>query len=151
MTKKTLEIQILPIDGDEFIKMHPDAKNAWIDALRSGEYKQGRKFMAFEGITSSEWSYCCLGVLCMVTVNKIKPMDLSSMTYPWHGGSKTMPPLVPHSIMKQSSKYFDYHRGKWSCTHLFRALASYNDGFNSFSTSYLFSFKQIAEWISKNL
>lgn len=45
----------------------------WIDALRSGEYKQGRgqlrmgKVMGPYGLQSDkEFSYCCLGVLCEI-------------------------------------------------------------------------------------
>lgn len=38
--------------------MDPVIKQKWIEALRSGEYSQG-KFKLYNG-----QSYCCLGVLC---------------------------------------------------------------------------------------
>jgi hypothetical protein len=39
--------------------MKPEIKAMWLDALRSGEYRQG------QGVLRSEDNeYCCLGVLC---------------------------------------------------------------------------------------
>ncbi len=38
--------------------MNPEVKEKWIAALRSGEYKQGKNLLRFEG------EFCCLGVLC---------------------------------------------------------------------------------------
>jgi hypothetical protein len=38
--------------------MNPEVKKLWLDALRSGEYKQGRYKLRGIG------GYCCLGVLC---------------------------------------------------------------------------------------
>lgn len=39
--------------------MNPDIKKLWVDALRSGKYKQGR-----HALRSSADNFCCLGVLC---------------------------------------------------------------------------------------
>lgn len=41
-----------------------DLGRQWIEALRSGEYKQGQKFLSRE--VKGEWEHCCLGVLCQV-------------------------------------------------------------------------------------
>jgi hypothetical protein len=41
--------------------MNRDAKKRWLDALRSGKYKQGRLFLR-----TNESEFCCLGVLCDV-------------------------------------------------------------------------------------
>lgn len=42
------------------IKMNPEVKQKWIDALRSGKYEQGsEKLRTMTG-------YCCLGVLCNI-------------------------------------------------------------------------------------
>jgi hypothetical protein len=38
--------------------MKPEITRRWIEALRSGEYEQGRGFLKLDG------RYCCLGVLC---------------------------------------------------------------------------------------
>lgn len=42
--------------------MDQDIKNRWIDALRSGNYKQTQNFL------STSDGYCCLGVLCEIAV-----------------------------------------------------------------------------------
>lgn len=38
--------------------MNAEIKKKWIDALRSGEYKQGKSFLQKHNL------FCCLGVLC---------------------------------------------------------------------------------------
>ena len=38
--------------------MNPDIKQAWLAALRSGEYKQARHALRRDG------AFCCLGVIC---------------------------------------------------------------------------------------
>lgn len=40
--------------------MLDELKTAWVGALRSGEYTQGRDFLEKDG------KFCCLGVLCDV-------------------------------------------------------------------------------------
>ncbi len=40
--------------------MKPEVKEAWVKALRSGEYKQTKGFL------KDDEGYCCLGVLCDV-------------------------------------------------------------------------------------
>lgn len=42
--------------------MRQDIKNRWVNALRSGKFKQGRKHLA----DVDSGTYCCLGVLCML-------------------------------------------------------------------------------------
>ncbi|CAB4163487.1 hypothetical protein UFOVP810_25 [uncultured Caudovirales phage] len=41
-------------------KLKPEVKAAWVEALRSGKYKQGRGVL----FNTEEQSYCCLGVNC---------------------------------------------------------------------------------------
>jgi hypothetical protein len=41
--------------------MTPELKATWIEALRSGKYKQGREYLY-----RSNGEFCCLGVLCDV-------------------------------------------------------------------------------------
>ncbi len=45
--------------------MKADIKQRWMDALRSGKYKQGR------GYLHKDDSFCCLGVLCDVVATEI--------------------------------------------------------------------------------
>ena len=41
--------------------MNPEVKKKWLEALRSGKYKQGRW-----ALRNGDNEYCCLGVLCEV-------------------------------------------------------------------------------------
>lgn len=47
--------------------MNEQVKKMWVDALRSGEYKQGQNVLhAFNSV--GEERFCCLGVLCDIAV-----------------------------------------------------------------------------------
>lgn len=48
--------------------MNPEVKQMWIDALRSGEYKQGR-----ESLQKND-RFCCLGVLCDLAEKNKQPI-----------------------------------------------------------------------------
>lgn len=41
--------------------MKEEIKRDWLIALRSGEYKQGKRQL--RNCEDGEWAYCCLGVL----------------------------------------------------------------------------------------
>lgn len=43
--------------------MNPEIKRQWLEALRSGEYKQGQQALK-KKTAKGELQYCCLGVLC---------------------------------------------------------------------------------------
>jgi hypothetical protein len=55
-------------------EMNPEVKKLWVDALRSGEYKQGTSTLIRHLEESVE--YCCLGVLTEL-YNKLFPGKLS--------------------------------------------------------------------------
>jgi hypothetical protein len=64
--------------------MRADIKQAWIMALRSGEYKQGI------GALRTQNRYCCLGVLCDVVRKEFLPsleMQSSDGGQTWSFGS----------------------------------------------------------------
>lgn len=44
--------------------MKAEIKQLWLDALRSGEYTQGRGALSLEHVTTKKREFCCLGVLC---------------------------------------------------------------------------------------
>lgn len=44
--------------------MNPIVKSAWIEALRSGEYSQGRRALHISTGERNTEEFCCLGVLC---------------------------------------------------------------------------------------
>lgn len=41
--------------------MRQDVKNQWVEALRSGDFRQGRG-----QLHPTDGSYCCLGILCLL-------------------------------------------------------------------------------------
>lgn len=43
--------------------MDKDKAMEWVKALRSGKYKQGKKYLKVVGSSTTQVSYCCLGVL----------------------------------------------------------------------------------------
>ena len=57
------------------LKLKPEIKALWLEALRSGEYTQGRFVLREQN------SYCCLGVLCDLFIKEtgqgcwVKPSD----------------------------------------------------------------------------
>lgn len=50
------------------IKMPKEMKQRWVDALRSGKYKQA------QGALEKDGGYCCLGVLQMVVDRKVETL-----------------------------------------------------------------------------
>lgn len=46
--------------------MDHEIKAKWVEALRSGKYKQGKGFLKYHNYDLGTDSYCCLGVLCEI-------------------------------------------------------------------------------------
>jgi len=46
--------------------MKQEIAERWVQALRSGKYKQGR------GVLKQDESFCCLGVLCDITKDELE-------------------------------------------------------------------------------
>lgn len=46
--------------------MDPEIKKAWVEALRSGRYQQGKGALHRKGLPDDQ--FCCLGVLCELAV-----------------------------------------------------------------------------------
>lgn len=51
------------------MKTPEEARAAWVEALRSGEYKQGKRYLANDG------KYCCLGVACELAIKDGVPIE----------------------------------------------------------------------------
>jgi len=49
-------------------KLDPRVKQLWLEALRSGDYVQGRGQLAHIDASGRRVSHCCLGVLCELAV-----------------------------------------------------------------------------------
>ncbi len=117
-------------------------KAKWVAALRSGKYKQGSESLqtfAFDYKTetySGEASYCCLGVaadLCGVPAAKMKGTAMLKYGVFEDFG-------VPEALLGD----FTADNPK----HLPTKLAKMNDGADGKKRQ---SFKQIANWIERNL
>lgn len=113
--------------------MQEELKGKWIEALRSGNYRQGTGLLKCDaegGLTR----YCCLGVLCeLVDPNKFKRRDLGGGRYDYgvHGLSSdvTLPSNVQHEVGLSDEE----------CN----TLAEKNDGG--------YTFQDIANYIEDNL
>lgn len=78
------------------MSMNPEIKQAWIDALLSGEYEQGRSRLRTKGMTKDQ--FCCLGVLCELAAKAevIEPAEYSDSieSYYYDHSASTLPVSV---------------------------------------------------------
>jgi hypothetical protein len=80
--------------------MDPKVKKAWVKALRSGKYAQGKNTLARRK-PHGKTQYCCLGVLCDVTGVPRKGDTFlrgASITYVFGQGVDQNEAFVPYSI-----------------------------------------------------
>lgn len=114
--------------------MNKEVKKLWIDALTSGEYKQGK-----EALRNTSDEYCCLGVLCDIYA-KVKGEDLwkkkneSCEIYMFdkHVGT------LPHAVSEWAEVSGG---GSFTCNGVTQSLVTLND--------YGTPFKQIAKIIEE--
>lgn len=121
--------------------MPAELKTKWLEALRSGEYKQGRGFL-YHPATDS---YCCLGVLKEVSDGDLKKTFRS--VYREGGCLPTVPTsdwYETHGIKGFKSVIPGYWSGE-------QALTSMNDGLVSVNRADSKSFSEIADWIEENV
>ena len=82
--------------------MNPEIKKMWVEALRSGEYKQTTGALRQLDMDSALPCYCCLGVLCDLAVKagvtnpfyENHTACLPTSVYKW-AGLDTPDPEVP--------------------------------------------------------
>ncbi len=87
-------------------KLHQEFKRRWVEALRSGQYKQGRR-MLYNRETES---YCCLGVGCLINGDQIYG-GLGSLGLPRVHEAEAWWDVLPSS--GDPSLPVVKHRGKW--------------------------------------
>lgn len=112
-------------------KMHPEYKAKWLEALRSGEYKQGRFQLCtregegegFLGKVAEVDLFCCLGVLNEI-LNLGCSDDEARLWITNKDGSREQLPILDNNIQEYLIHMNDY-KGM--------------------------SFAQIADWIEENL
>lgn len=112
----------------------------WVKALRSGEYLQGRGYLAQE--ENGEHKFCCLGVLCNIYQEekgglKISTSKYNDDIYSYNGNNSTaIDEVMKWSGLKNELGKFKYKNNRTG------DLATLNDNGKSF--------KQIADIIEKN-
>lgn len=117
--------------------MNKKIKAAWLKALRSGKYKQGREALNKNG------EFCCLGILCEIAVKKkiTKSFDNAInriISYGQQGNDSYLPPsVVEWAGLEERDPWVKY--GDRELT-----LSELNDELQ-------LSFKQIANVIERRL
>lgn len=107
-------------------RMEPKLKAKWVEALRSGNYTQG-KFMLHN---QAENTFCCLGVLCEVLEVPKRPQDKTgNLPMEYQFGDAWLIHGVPDDVLK------------------FQVADKLVDMNGSGSKS----FTEIADWIEKNI
>lgn len=73
-------------------EVNRDNVRLWLDALRSGEYKQTRTRLE----NASTGAMCCLGVACKVAMDAGVPVSRIVDEYgtAWFNGEDALPPIV---------------------------------------------------------
>lgn len=99
--------------------MDPELKSKWVDALRSGKYKQGRGYLCRDD------AYCCLGVLCDISgIGEWKNVpDENGLTYVTSQDQDRFG--LPYSVREEIPE---------SKLHILSTLACMNDDGVSFET-----------------
>lgn len=111
----------------EYLKLPPQFKSDWLEALRGGEYEQGK-----EQLLDDTGKYCCLGVACaMIDDGEFLEQD---------GNQEFI-----LAVDEPSAEIPDCLIGEGI---LPTRLANMNDGVGYKKRQ---SFKQIANWIERNL
>ena len=108
--------------------MNPELKAKWVDALRSGKYKQGRIYLNSQG-----HKFCCLGVLCDISkMGQWVPEHDGNSRYVVRGNASGPRAALPYQI---EDEYGDVRQG---------VLIDMNDDKRK-------SFAEIADYIEQNL
>lgn len=118
----------------KYSKLAPHIKEAWLKALRSGDYKQGRQALRIGDGKASK--YCCLGVLCDLGEKKAWEDLYYNGEYGYSSGK---------GMQNLSQGYINESLAKKMTLDPIVAydLAQMNDDGKSFA--------QIADWIEENL
>lgn len=107
--------------------MDKEVKAEWVEALRSGEFEQGRQFLRTQG-----GEYCCLGVLSELSVRRhIIEMHTDKDGITQYDGYFSYLPEALRDLFSISSEETDI-------------LMRMNDVDKS-------SFEHIADWIEANM
>ena len=98
----------------------------WVEALRSGDYKQGKEWLHQKNDKGQD-RYCCLGVLCDLAVKAkiIPPPTEDDKVFSYRKEDAHLPPIVKKWVgLKTASG--DFHVGS--------SLVDLNDNGSRFTT-----------------
>lgn len=118
------------------MRMNPEVKQQWVDALRSGQYKQ--TYGALRKEEHGKVSYCALGVLTDIAFKSGAVEPVSGYDYTPYGmdwGYIAHDRLIPQPVADWADL------GDFATVELEVMRANDNQGA---------SFKKIAEWIEDN-
>jgi hypothetical protein len=88
--------KIVPVKSEPF--PFTELQTKWIEALESGEYRQGRSYLVRKG------AYCCLGVLCEIAgLERVENPDGEFFTAKSlvSGGKALFAGLLPYALKKE--------------------------------------------------
>lgn len=115
----------------KYEKLPEPFKTNWINALRSGEYEQGKMYLYMNG------KYCCLGVACVISGISTDELK-KQMTIPENFTS--IPDIIKGNIIRLDDE---------KSGNLVWELTSMNDGGENGDNSK--SFLEISDFIEQNL
>lgn len=122
------------VNADEKDKhMDADLKQKWVEALRSGRYQQGKKFLRYTSVGYGD-QYCCLGVLCEISGLAKWQAGPGEEPFMADFGNEKSDDLIPEGAMEKLGLSQVSHDHLWWL----------NDHGGS-------SFPFIADWIERNL
>jgi hypothetical protein len=122
-------------------RIRPEIKAMWLEALRSGRYKQTTQELRTTVPRSGEYGYCCLGVLCDVRRKVAREPWERFVNQGTQGDSETL----PRDIAEWAGlRGFDQRDPRVSNGHRNQSLSKWNDDEG-------LSFEQIADLIEKEL
>jgi hypothetical protein len=119
--------------------MDAKLKKKWLNALRSGKYKQGKNSLRQPGFASDSEKdrFCCLGVLCDIVEPKKWKKHVSNLGPSWtHCGKEEMP---NDDLIKKFGLDNLWSRSDTDSVAI--KVAEMNDNGRSF--------EQIANWLEK--
>lgn len=128
--------------------MNTELIQEWVDALRSGDYKQTSGVLGRE--RDGERSYCCLGVLCQVAVGHdiIAEPDVHGRELQYANFASTMPPPEVRQALAEGGE----DRFYWEVNtpeELLQEEDSYSDviDLTDLNDTHKYTFDQIADAI----
>ncbi len=108
--------------------MKPEIAKIWVDALRSGEYKQAKGKLATQDLKGNK-EFCCLGILCELAIKNGIALDVKYNSYSDRFVYDNETQILPYKVMQWSG--VKHNNGCYNTSH---ALSHDNDYGGTFET-----------------